>query len=275
LAGNRPPDRSGWRNKVAWILHGHIAFAVAALIGWEHLDLLWPTWALPEGIPVGGERRMAGFLTVGDPGRPVRLASSTGLINDWRHWIIHDERRDSSECLVIPEATRKRLVEGAKPRLGSAGAVQYWVEVKARRRLGPARCRQDGGLEIARGLDSVETLRPVPCSRDVFVAHGFVCPSERRSHMRYSEIFEDPANYYPAAAAERGIEGSVRVRVERDMTGSPVECTVLKSSGNEYLDGQTCKLVGTDPNFTRAPQDPRLPFTNVPITQTVTWRLPD
>ena len=230
---------------------------------------------LPDGIPVGGHRQVEGLLTVGDPGRPPRLASPEALLEDWRQWVSLDQRQDSSECLPMPEDIRKRLIENGRARADAAGAVRYWVKLKLHRRIGPAQCSQDGGLQINLALARIESIKPIPCSRDVFVAHGFLCPGERRSRMRESETVVDIADYYPQAAAAANAEGRAQVRVERDETGSPIGCTVLASSGNGDLDRQTCKLIGTDPYFTRVPPGPGpIDFTQ-PVTQTVTWRLED
>lgn len=266
---------SRWRDKAAWLTYGHLAFAVVALIGWEHLDLIWPRALLPEGLSIGGEQRMSGLLMVGDRGQPARLASSADLMADWHHWVTYDERTDSSQCLTIAEKTRRQLVEGGTPSVGSAGTIQYWVDIKASRRLGPAQCEQQGGLAVARGLDAIEAIEPVRCSRDVFVAHGFVCPGERRSRARNSETFQDGSDYYPYAALLADAEGRTEVRVERDRTGSPINCTVLQSSGHTALDRQTCKLVGTDPAFTNVPTGFGATDLSRPITQKVRWQLPE
>jgi len=61
--------------------------------------------------------------------------------------------------------------------------------------------------------------------------------------------------------------------VDRDATGSPTACHVVTSSGNDLLDRQTCKLVGTDPGFTSEPAG-RQGDRFAALTQTVVWRLP-
>jgi TonB family protein len=259
---------------MGWILHGHLLFAIAALVGWEHLDLFWPRKVLPDGLPLGGARQSAGLLIVGDLGRPVRVAASPELIRDWRHWLQADERVDSSECLAVPEPLHRRLLAQAQPRAGSGGISYFWAEMDTGRRLGPARCGGSGGLEIAHALQRLRAIRPVPCSRDVFVAHGLLCPGERRSRTLQSETLEDQAAYYPPEAAKTGKEGTVRVRVERDQTGSPIDCTVVRSSGVHDLDRQTCKLVGTDPAFTAPPQAGTDRTLDSPIEQNVKWVLP-
>ena len=91
--------------------------------------------------------------------------------------------------------------------------------------------------------------------------------------MRQSETVVEIADYYPQAAAEAGAVGRTQVRVERDATGSPVACTVLVSSGSEDLDRQTCKLIGTDPYFTRVPAGPGPRDFTRPLTQSIEWRL--
>jgi len=82
LADVAAPARRRGRRRWAWISYGHIAFAITVLIGWEHLDILWPRSLLPDGVPIGGERRMEGFLTLGDRGRPALLATSAQLLDD-------------------------------------------------------------------------------------------------------------------------------------------------------------------------------------------------
>lgn len=125
--GRAPPSPKRPRRKLAWLTYGHLAFGIAALIGWEHLDVFWPSWLWPDGVSVGGERRMAGLLTVGDPGRPASLTTSRALLSDWRAWIEEDLRPNSSECLALPQTARSKLQAGAEPRAGTAGMVQYWV----------------------------------------------------------------------------------------------------------------------------------------------------
>lgn len=274
LLGRAPPGRRRWRDRIGWILHGHLLFALAALIGWEHLDLFWPRQALPDGLPLGGERRSTGLLIVGDFGRPVRMTLSTELFADWRHWLHADERVESSECLVVPERLHRRLIAQGRSRPGSGGVSYFWVEMDTGRRLGPARCGRHGGLEIEHTLKTLRAIRPVPCSRDVFVARGLRCPGERQSQILLSETLEDQADYYPPEAARQGKEGTVRVRVERDQTGSPINCTVVRSSGVHDLDRQTCKLVGTDPAFTAAPEAGSERRLDSPIEQSVKWVLP-
>ncbi len=273
----QPPGqrRRRWPSKLAWATYGHIAFGIAAIIGWEHLDLLWPTAIWPDGMPVGAERRVSGLLRIGDRRRPAMLASSADLIEDWRTWVRGDVRQHTAECLAIPEPLRAKLLRGAKPRAGSAGFVQYWVDVRVRDRLGPARCGQEGGLQIVHALEKVEAVRPVSCSRDVFVAHGLVCPGERRSALRQSETLSEDRDYYPSESERREQEGKVTVRVERDETGSPVQCTLLQSSGHHELDRQTCKLVGIDPNFTFVRTEGSPDELSRPIIQTIVWRLPE
>lgn len=244
---------------------------IAAVIGLEHVDALWPTSLLPNGIPIGEGRQVEGLLTLGDSGRPPRLALPEALRADWELWVGFDQRQDSSECLPMPEDVRKQLVERGHKRRDAGGAVQYWVTLKVDRRFGPARCSPDGGLQVNRSLAGIEAIKPVPCNRDVFVAHGFQCPGERRARLRQSETVVDIADYYPDLAARSGAQGTSRVRVERDETGSPVACAVLASSGSDSLDRQTCKLVGTDPYFTRVPSGPN-DIAN-PLTQSITWRL--
>ena len=267
LGGSRTVPRRRLA-KIGWI-----GLGLATLIGWEHLDVLWPTPLLPDGIPLGGDRQVEGLLTLGDPGRPPRLASPEALREDWRQWITLDQRQDSSECLLMAEQVRNRLIENGAARRDAGGAVQYWVKLRLHRRLGPSQCSADGGLKINQVLAEIQSIKPVPCSRDAFVAHGFLCPGERPSPMRQSETVVEIADYYPLAAAEAGAVGRTRVRVERDATGSPVACTILVSSGSDDLDRQTCKLVGTDPFFTRVPAAPgRRDFT-APLTQSIEWRL--
>ena len=273
LLGGGGTARGRWRAKLGWIVNGHLLLGIATLIGWEHLDLLWPTSLLPDGIPVGESRAVEGLLTIGGPGRPPRLASPEALREDWRQWISLDQRRDSSECLPINEQVRNRLMENGIARPDAGGAVRYWVKLRLHRRLGPAKCSPDGGLQIDHALARIESIRPVPCSRDAFVAHGFLCPGERRAPMRQSETVVNIADYYPEAAAEARAVGRSRVRVERDATGSPVGCTVLVSSGSDDLDRQSCKLVGTDPFFTRMPAEPRPRDLTRPLTQSIEWRL--
>lgn len=269
-----PRDRGRWRNKARWISAAHFLFLIAALIGWEHLDIFWPRSIVPNGIALGAPKRMAGFLTVGDRGRPARLTTSAGLLADWHHWVEEDERQDSSRCIGLSDSARRKLIGGSRPRPGTAGLVQYWVEVEVSDRLAPAQCRQSGGLQIMSWLDKVDSIRPIPCSREVFVAYGFVCPGERRSAARLSETFDDTSSYYPNAALRAGDEGTVRVKVERDATGSPIQCAILTSSGHDELDRQTCKLVGTDPDFTFPSKNAARGDLSRPITQTVRWRLP-
>lgn len=275
-----PPDgadtvRRPWRERFGWIASGHFLFAVATLIGWEHLDVLWPTTLLPDGIPIGDGREVEGLLTLGDPGRPPRLASAESLREDWRHWIRLNQRQDSSECLPVPPQIRDQLIERGTARRDAGGAVQYWVKLRLDRRLGPAQCSTDGGLKVDQVLADVISIKRVPCSRDAFVAHGFLCPGERRSPMRQSETVVDVADYYPPAAATAGKVGRVQVRVERDASGSPVACTVLVSSGSDDLDRQTCKLIGTDPYFTYPSAQAGPGDLNSPITQSIDWRLAD
>lgn len=267
--------RRRWPSKLAWVTYGHIAFGIAAIIGWEHLDVLWPRWIWPNGVQVGPEQHITGLLTVGDHGRPAMLTSSAGLLDDWRFWIRHDMRQESAACIGISAALRAKLLRGAMPRPGSAGLVQYWVDAKARDRLGPARCGDDGGLAIVNTLEAIEELKPVPCSRDVFVAHGFICPGERREPRLQSETFADVSDYYPWDGLRGEMEGTAAVRIERDETGSPVDCRVLQSSGHEILDQQTCKLVGVDPAFTYANRAGPGADLAAPIIQRITWRLPE
>lgn len=47
---------------------------------------------------------------------------------------------------------------------------------------------------------------------------------------------ENPSPDYPDGARRRGIEGLVLVRIDVDVTGTAVACTVLTSSGNVLLD---------------------------------------
>lgn len=260
---------------MAWIIHGHLLVAVATLIGWEHLDVLWPTPILPQGFPVGSEQRTEGLLTLGDPGRPARMASPDSLVGDWHKWLKLDQRQDSAECLSIPKEVRDQLVRDGAKRPDAGGAVHYWVQVRTRRRFGPAQCGSEGGLRINETYVAFDKLRPVSCNRDVFVAHGFVCPGERHAAIRQSQTVADIADYYPEAARLAEAEGKAKVRIERDATGSPTGCRVLASSGVSDLDRQTCKLVGTDPFFTPPPEKPGSPPDTTPITQTVTWRLED
>ena len=267
--------RPEWRDrKGLWFTLAHLASLVAVLIGWEHLDVVWPTSLLPDGLTLGASRRVAGLLTIGDPGRPARFETSGDLVDDWRQWIRDDRRQETSECLRVPDALRARLAAGRRPRPGDAGQLRYWVEMDASTRLGPAMCGQAGGLQITQALDRIATLRPVSCSRDVFVAHGFACPLDRRTAPRTSETFLDQSDYYPRKALVANRRGKVRVVVDRDATGSPTACHVVTSSGNDLLDRQTCKLVGTDPGFTSEPAG-RQGDRFAPLTQTVVWRLPD
>ena len=272
--GRQSHSRRRWSvRRAPWLTLFHIGPFAAVLIGWEHLDVLWPTSVFPDGLTLGASRRVAGLLTIGDPGRPARFETSADLSADWRHWVRDDERQDSSTCIAVPSALRRRLVAAGRPRLGAAGQVQYWVEMDVSSRLGPAMCGSASGVQIMRGLDRIATAQPVPCSRDVFVAHAFRCPIDRRSIVRASETFIDQSDYYPEAARTAGKYGRVKVRVDRDDTGSPLACGVLVSSGSEDLDRQTCKLVGTDPGFTDAAKERRGELATS-ITQTVNWRLP-
>jgi hypothetical protein len=54
----------------------------------------------------------------------------------------------------------------------------------------------------------------------------------------------------------------------------PDSCRVLKSSGNELLDRQTCKLVGTHPSFTMQPREGG-ELRPVDHADRHTWRLED
>lgn len=92
--------------------------------------------------------------------------------------------------------------------------------------------------------------------------------------MRHSETFDEGGSYYPEDGIRGELEGRTKVRVERDESGTPADCTILESSGHDTLDAQTCKLVGTDPNFTPAQEDGRAADFKDPITQTIVWRLP-
>lgn len=274
LTSLAPTRTSRWGRRLAWASYAHLALAVATIVGWEHLDVLWPTSIWPEGIGVGSQRPLVGILTVGDAGRPSKLTTSEGLLDDWRWWLQEDYRVDSGQCVAITEQLRGKLLSGVKPRPGSAGLVQYWVETSVSRRFGPPRCAESGGLHIATTVDSLKSARLVPCSRDVFVAHGFVCPGERRSSTRLSETYIDTSDYYPPIAVKKEIEGSTRVEVDRDETGSPTDCRVTKSSGSAELDVQTCKLVGTDPEFTYMSKARDVEGLIRTIRQTVTWKLP-
>jgi TonB family protein len=255
-------------------VRANLFVALATFIGWEHLDVIWPTQLLPEGIPIGADREMEGLLTLGDPGALPSLATPEGLRDDWRNWISLDQRQDSSKCLPIAKQLRDQLVANGRPRRDAGGAVQYWVKLRLQKRLGPSFCNPDGGLEINQALAGIDSIRPVPCSRDVFVAHGFLCPGERRSPNRESQTMVDTADYYPQAAASAGTVGNVHVRVERDATGSPISCRILASSGSDDLDRQTCKLIGTDPYFTREGAGSKGRDITVPLQQRVTWQLP-
>ena len=155
--GRQSHSRRRWSvRRAPWLTLFHIGSFAAVLIGWEHLDVLWPTSVFPDGLTLGASRRVAGLLTIGDPGRPARFETSADLGADWRHWVRDDERQDSSTCIAVPSALRRRLVAAGRPRLGAAGQVQYWVEMDVSSRLGPAMCGTASGVQIMRGLDRIQ-----------------------------------------------------------------------------------------------------------------------
>lgn len=260
--------RRRWKTVLFFAQMGAVLLAVLL---WKEGGRLWPDWLLPSGIPINSQRAVTGFLTVAEHGRPAEFTTAEDLLSDWRHWVQQDERLNSAQCLSLPEDERRRLLSQSSPRPGVAGRVQYWVELNVQERLGRDACGEaPKAIKVAAHAQQIISARPVSCSRDVFVAHGFVCPNERRSTRRISETHQDFQDYYPVDALHNGTEGAVKVRVERDATGSPINCDIVQSSKDGLLDRQTCKLVGTDPAFT-----PTQEHLDTPLTQTVTWRLPE
>src|SRR5579875_3219163 len=108
--GERPNPPPTW---IKWIGSGHLLLLIATLIGWQHLSLLWPYSLWPDGIAVGNPVKTQGLLTIGRHGQVARFENSDTLIDDWHKWLHLSDHVDSSTCIAIPAALRRRLSTNA------------------------------------------------------------------------------------------------------------------------------------------------------------------
>lgn len=79
------------------------------------------------------------------------------------------------------------------------------------------------------------------------------------------------ADSYPAEAARKGVEGSVRFEVNVDATGKPTSCRIVKSSNSDLLDQATCQIVMAKGRFIPGARNGK-PVADTYQTNTV-WRL--
>lgn len=260
------------RSWVKWLAQFHAVAILLLGVGWRYSAFLWPTWLLPIGVPIGGAHVAQGLLVLDRGGQLVRFTESGDLAAGWRNWITADERPDPGECLAVTPSVQRRLAGITAANAKSPRPTQFWVTVDLGQRFGPDQCGESDALRALDGLSRIKGIAPVPCSRQLFVANNFTCPSIGRPATADVPLIDDLGDYYPQDALRAGEEGRVVVGVERDQTGSPIKCIVLSSSGHASLDRQTCKLIGIDPNFT--PHGPNGPGASGPIIQSVVWKIP-
>jgi TonB family protein len=79
---------------------------------------------------------------------------------------------------------------------------------------------------------------------------------------------------YPAEAATKGDQGTVRFSVTVDVKGRVADCRVLGSSGFASLDRSTCKVLRSRARFRPATGEDGLPSVGVYVGA-LTWRLND
>jgi TonB family protein len=185
------------------------------------------------------------------------------LRENYQIWVREERRREAGLCLEISPEQRERLIAEAP-----GGRVLAFAGVD----LGEAGDAEGcGGRECGAAEIDFDTLGWVPCGVDAFVANRFACPGRPPSRV-VSEPPLEGWDHYPLEARRAGQQGTARVRVTRDQSGTPTACAVLASSGHAALDRQTCRLVGTAPLFT--PDELEAPERiGEAIVQNVTWRL--
>lgn len=269
-AGNRD-RRKPRRRWIKWIGGGHLLVGII-LMGWQHASALWPNSLWPDGIAIGSGIQTQGLLTIGDHGQAARFETADVLIKDWHRWLHLSERDNTGKCISVPADLRQRL-PNVPPRPDSGGLRQYWINGTIGDRLKPTQCSNSGEIQFERSLASITSVVPIACSHDLFVANGLSCPIAGQPRRHGDTAYASLGDYYPVYALRAAEEGRVTVRIERDDSGSPTRCTVVHSSGHQDLDVQTCKLVGSDPNFTIGPA--AIDSLSTPITQSVMWKVPD
>ncbi|HEV2747863.1 MAG TPA: energy transducer TonB [Allosphingosinicella sp.] len=241
-----------WAEGVGW--ERLLAFLVAAILAAASLALDWfdepdADWEL-------------GLVAISDDGE-LLFTEWPDVRENYRVWVREGRRRDEAHCLAIPPRQRERLLAEAA---GKSVLAFTGVELG-----GPAEAEGCGGRGSRTAEIDFDTLSWVPCGVDTFVANRFACPGRRPSRVT-SEPPLEGWEYYPRDALHAEQEGAVSVRVTRDASGTPTGCTVAASSGHAVLDRQTCRLVGTDPLFTRDEMEAPERIAE-PIEQTIRWQL--
>jgi periplasmic protein TonB len=80
---------------------------------------------------------------------------------------------------------------------------------------------------------------------------------------------------YPAAALQRGEEGTVQAVLAVDSRGRVTKCTILRSSGSATLDSTTCRLLQKRARFTPARDADGRPVPDQFTTPPIKWQLED
>lgn len=217
---------------------------------------------LPHGIAAGAAREARGLIVYPGFGEAPRFVSEQALRDGYIDWVHADQAMPRGACVFVDEAARQAI--GAAP---GAAAARFWARLRIEPRLGRSACGTGLGPYRDERVASVIAAHPLGCGVETFVARGFRCP---RAGVTHDSILP-PGLAYPAEAQRRGMEGTVRVRVNLDATGTPDGCDILASSGHDLLDRQTCKLVGTDPGFAPPGPGPLERSLTVPVV----WRLQD
>ena len=126
---------------------------------------------------------------------------------------------------------------------------------------------------FASALQALET-----CRADLVLGWGMSLTDQARLKSEAKSSFKGISGFssddYPDSALHDGKEGKARVRLRVEADGKVSECFVMRSSGSEAIDKQTCDVYRTRYHYRPAVDTDGKPMASF-VVNAVAWRIPE